>query len=62
MRRLKTHLFQCDFFLHLSTFQLTKIHIYANMLHLFLPQSHMGDESQARINDIASAVMFAAFH
>lgn len=56
-----THFFSI-FPLHLSTFQLTKIHIYANMLHLSLPQPHMGDESQARINDIASAVMFAAFH
>jgi len=49
-------------FLHSSTFQLTKIHIYANMLHLFPPQPRMGDRSQARINDIALAVMFAAFH
>lgn len=50
------------FFLHSSAFQLTKIHIYANMQHLFRPQPHMGDGSQARINDIATAVMFAAFH
>ncbi len=50
------------FFLHSSAFQLTKIHIYANMRHIFPPLPHMGDGSQARINDIASAVMFAAFH
>lgn len=60
-REMKTHLFHY-FFLHSSAFQLTKIHIYANMQHLFPPLPHMGDGSQARINDIASAVMFAAFH
>lgn len=60
-REMKTHLFHY-FFLHSSAFQLTKIHIYANMRHLFPPLPHMGDGSQARINDIASAVMFAAFH
>lgn len=56
------HTFFIIFFLHSSAFQLTKIHIYANMRHLFPPLPHMGDGSQARINDIASAVMFAAFH
>lgn len=60
-REMKTHLFHY-FFLHSSAFQLTKIHIYANMQHLLPPQPRMGDGSQARINDIASAVMFAAFH
>lgn len=56
------HTFFIIFFLHSSAFQLTKIHIYANMRHLFPPLPHMGDGSQARINDIALAVMFAAFH
>lgn len=60
-REMKTHLFHY-FFLHSSAFQLTKIHIYANMQHLLPPQPRMGDGSQARINDIASSVMFAAFH
>lgn len=54
---MKTHLFHY-FFLHSSAFQLTKIHIYANTRHLFPPLPHMGDGSQARINDIALAVMF----
>lgn len=45
-----------------SPFRPTEIHIYANMLHLFPPQPRMGDGSQARINDIALAVMFATFH
>lgn len=60
-RKMKTHLFHY-FFLHSSAFHLTKIYIYANMRHLFPPLPHMGDRSQARINDIALAVMFAAFH
>lgn len=60
-REMKTHLFHY-FILHSSAFQLTKIHIYANMRHLFPPLPHMGDGSLARINDIALAVMFAAFH
>lgn len=60
---MKTHLFHYFFFsLRSSAFQLTKIHIYANMRPLFPPQPRMGDGSQARINDIALAVMFAAFH
>lgn len=54
---MKTHLFHY-FFLHSSAFQLTKIHIYANTRNLFPPLPHMGDGSQARINDIALAVMF----
>lgn len=58
---MKAHLFP-NFFLHSSAFQLTKIHIYANVWHFFPPLPHMGDASQARINDIALAVMFSAFH
>lgn len=58
---MKTHLFHYFFSIQ-SAFQLTKIHIYANMQHLFPPLPRMGDGSQARINDIALAVMFAAFH
>lgn len=54
--------FSLFFFLHPSAFHLTKIHIYANTRHLFPPLPHTGDGSQARINDIASAVMFGAFH
>lgn len=60
-REMKTHLFSL-FFFQSRAFQLTKIHIYANMRHLFPPLPHMGDGSRAWINDIASAVMFAAFH
>lgn len=60
-REMKTHLFHY-FFLHSSAFHPTKIHIYANPRHLFPLLPHMGDGSQARINDIASPVMFAAFH
>lgn len=59
-RELKIHLLL--FFFFPSAFRPTKIHIYANMLHLFPPQPRMGDGSQARINDIALAVMFATFH
>lgn len=62
---MKTHLFHY-FLLHSSAFQLTKIHIYANSLTPSLPRLgplHTGrDRRRARINDIASQVMFAAFH